>query len=266
MRKIIYLSAVLLAFISCTKKLQLPVEPEVTQGISAITISIPSIQIIDDATSGVIPGNGTHRWSLTENLGILSEDGRNARFILRKKFDGNASEDAEFYGEPLYGTLTGYLPWNEDPSAVDRTEQDYYPDAYAHFMNNALLKGTVTDSHLSMEYSGGLLKISCNQNLGLVESARIYTNGWEAAVVGIDSPCSPSSPLTIWVRIPVGKYSNFNVTYNCTGKKLSIPAPGEFTVENLHCVDVKVEQKSYYDGIDPFTGEGAEYSDKPEDY
>lgn len=266
MRKFIYLSAILLASISCTRKLQLPEEPEVIQGVSVVTISIPSIQLIDAATSAVIPGNGTHRWSNAENLGILSNGDKNARFSLRKNYDGKVCEDAEFYGEPQFGTLTGYLPWNENPAAQDRTEQNYYPDAYAHFMNNSLLAGTITDGHLKMEYSGGLLKISCNENLGLVESARVFSNDWETTVINIDRQCSSSSPLTIWINIPAGKYSNFNVTYNCDGKKLSIPAPGDFTVENLHCVDVKVEQKTYHDGIDPFSGEDAQYSDKPEDY
>lgn len=266
MRKFIYLSAILLACVSCTTKLRLPEEPQVTQGVSVVTVAIPSFQLIDDSSSQVIPGNGTHQWSKSENLGIFSGDGTNARFVPRKKYDGVACEEAEFYGEPVFGTLTGCLPWSESPAAGAVSGQKYNADAYAHFMNNSLLCGDVKDGRLSLEYSGGLLKLSCSENLGMVESVRIYTNDWEAAVGDIDSKCDAASPLTVWVNIPAGRYSNFNVTYNCSGRRVSIPAPGDFTVADFHCVTVKLEQKTYYDGIDPFTGEEAEYSDKPEDY
>lgn len=266
MRKSICLSVILLIAVSCTTKLRLPEEPQVTQGVSVVTVAIPSFQLIDDVSSQVIPGKGTHRWSNSENLGIFSDDGTNARFILRKEYDGAVCEEAEFYGEPMYGTLTGCLPWSKSPAAGGVFEQKYHADAYAHFISNSLLSGVVKDARLSLEYSGGLLRLNCSEDLGVVESVRIYAGEWEAVVGDVDMKCDAVSPLTVWVNIPAGKYSNFNVTFNCNGRRVSIPAPGDFVVTDFHCVSVKVEQKTYYDGIDPFTGEEAEYSDKPEDY
>ncbi len=268
MKHIIYLSAIILAITSCTTKLHLPDEPQVVnQGISAVTVTIPSIQLIDDATSQVIPGNGTHVWSNSESLGITDCGEDNFKFILRKQYDGTSGESAEFYGEPVFGKLLAYIPWSETPITTEKAEQKYYADAYEHFMKNSMLQCSLEEAnHLDFAYSGGLLKVVCKENLGIVDFARISSGDWTTTVTDIDLNCSESSPLTLWVKIPAGKYTNLNVTYNSGNKKVSIPAPGEFTVADFHCVNVDARQQTYYDGIDPFTGEDSSYSDKPLDY
>ena len=264
MKRSIQLILLLLAATACDAGSLETDQPQVKESISLVEVSIAPFTLTDADTRQPVGGEGVHRWSSSEKLGILAPDGSNSAFIIRKAFDGVRSGTAEFYGEPVFGkSLTAYLPWNPEGSLEDPETQEYAAEPYTHFMNNSRMSGTLSGNSLSLSCSGGLLKLDCREELGTVESLTIRSVGWRAQVRHINARCGAASPLTVWVKIPSGNYHNFNVTFQCAGTQVSMPVIATVSVKDFDCVSVTARPQSFSDGIDPFQGESGSYTDAP---
>ncbi len=264
MKRSIQLILLLLTATACVSGSIETDQPQVKESISLVEVSISPFTLIDADTHQPVSGAGVHCWSSSEKLGILTPEGANSAFIIRKAFDGVRSGTAEFYGEPVLGApLTGYLPWNPEGRLEEPEVQEYAAEPYTHFMNNSLISGTLSGSSLSLSCAGGLLKLECREELGTVESLTIRSVGWSAQVRHINARCGAASPLSVWVKIPNGDYHNFNVTFQCAGTQVSMPVVATVSIKDFDCVSVTARPQSFSDGIDPFQGEGGSYTDAP---
>lgn len=265
MKRIMILSTIILLAASCTTRLQLPEEPQTRQYTSVVTVNIPELVLTNSDGTRAVEGDGVRLWSLSECLGVVG--GRvNEKFILRKQYDGKSGLSADFYGAPQDGSLVAYFPWSETCTMEEGTVQTYCSDPYDHFKKNSVFVAEIKDSAVDFCYSGGLLSLKCGENLGHVTAVSIRTNGWNAEVEGINEECDGKTPLTVWVKIPAGEYQDFSVTFHTSGSKISIPAPGQFKVQDFCCVEVLAKEQTYHDGVDPFEGVGGEYTDEPAEY
>ena len=257
----------ILAVTSCNLKLQQSDEPIVKETISLVQVNIAPFTLKNAGTGEAIPGESSRIWRSEEKLGIIGEGVANKAFFLRKAYDGVRSQSAEFYGEPVSGSnLTAYFPWNENGTVGETAVQQYEADPYDHFTRNSPLSAHLTGENLTFVYSGGLIKLTCSEELGMVQSLHIQSARWGCEVTGINTVCSAAKPLIVFVQVPTGDYRNFNVTYRSATSTVSMPALTEITIKDYDYVSITARQQSFTDGIDNFQGEGGSYSDQPNNY
>ena len=266
MKRIGYL-ILLLSVTACQSKWQSSGEPDVKETLSFVQVHTLPFTLVDGYSGATLQGESTRTWTSEEQLGVIGEGVDNKAFILRQSDNGVRANTALFYGEPVSGSeLTVYLPWNEDASLDELAVQQYEPDAYAHFARNSRLCATPVGNEATFSYSGGLLCITCMENLGLVQSLRIQSAQWGTEVRNINRTCDYENPLDVYVKIPRGNYRNFNITYQTKTTATSMPALAEITVSDFECFYIYARQQSFSDSIDSLQGEGGSYSGQPLNY
>lgn len=234
----------------------------------------------------VSPISGAWVWDAAhDRAGVYGSNVSNAMFCPRAAFDG-ASGAAELIGEGVTGDAFAYIPYR--PEGVDAlasgcvplpAEQRYFRDAASQIEGNELLVARADeDGLLRFSHRCGALHIRLKINLGEnVQSVSLSANeplcGWfdisgggevlhasrSVRVTGMDSPCSESAPLDVWVMLPEGTYTGLFVTVAGSTESISTIIEGRFEIAACRETSVSAsEQKNHYGGSE-FEAEEVQY-------
>lgn len=266
MKKYLILSIALLAA-ACTEKYNPDyAEPFITpQGRSVFTAE-------------VLPLSGTWTWDASlSRVGVYGSNVSNASFSPRAAFDG-ASGRAELMGRDVLGRAYAYLPYTvEGYDAVAEGcqplsgEQRFFPGAAEQIEGNEILVAAADEEGLfRFVHRCGVLRLNVAITLGenvktLTLSAAEPVAGWlemgetpgmknplySVTVRGIDAPCSEQAPLSVWVMLPEGTYTDLFITVAGETESISTIVEGTYEIlSGKETVAGAKEQKNNYDGSD----------------
>ena len=281
MKRAIILAALVVTALSCTKKVDIPKDPDVD--VSGRT------QI--KATVGNYSGQ-EFIWSSKVKVGIYDSKGNsNVLYTPLSEYSGKSGA-AVLYGMNISGAVKAYMPWTETgyPCIADgrqpvKSYQQWYPSADEHVVGNIVMVAAADeDDSLDFRYDGGLtglmhltLKFDAP---GIVREMMVYNLhgllsgnvATDAAVEppvidgkpyvkisGIGRACSESDPLEIWTIVPAGKYSHLSVAAYFTSSAASFSVTDVITVNPGGVSDIVLTEEMSDGGIQDFDIINGEY-------
>lgn len=275
MKRLITAFAACAALLSCTQQ-YIPKETDYYVEDAGTCLFMASVQKL----------SGIWTWdAVRSKVGVYAGESDNILFVPRASFDG-ATGTAQLMGPPVTGKAYAYIPYrNAGVDAVKAgcvpltPEQAYYDNAVAQIEGNSILVAAADeDGHLAFRYLCGALHLKVKINFTEpVQRVSLTANeplcGWldingidpmrkesyTVSVVGIDKPCSESTPLDVWIMLPEGTYSGLYMTAAGATQSVSTIVSGSFDVVAGQEVSATAqEKKNNYDGSD-FDAEEVDY-------
>ena len=281
MRKTVFALSLLLAVVSCTKKLEIPEDPEIgIQGRTMVTVTVADYD-------GV-----AFEWGSDVRIGIYDSNGHtNERYTLLSDYVGQTGP-VEMYGGGIDGALMAYLPYTPKgyPCVGEGRQpvlpvQVYAGSAIEHFRRNAVLVAASDDNgRIPFSYDGGqtgLLHLTLNFSVtGNVQEVMLHCPGSPLAgsvairpevdplvvdgsstvtVTSVNKPCSETAPLEVWAIVPAGEYSHLTVSVKTAGGVQSSPVDGTFIVIGGGRQNIETDGKDPSGGNEEFTVIDGEY-------
>ncbi|MBR6347200.1 MAG: hypothetical protein IKR69_07415 [Bacteroidales bacterium] len=263
MKKILFAISLLLATVSCTKKLNIPSDPEIDSGGRTMV----SATVADYASQAFV-------WPASARIGIYDGKGRsNCRYTIMNEYalKGGA---ASFYGMSVSGSLMAYYPFSEKgyPCVAERRqpvlcEQVAGESAARHLALNSILVAEASpEGKIEFSYGNGCtgllhLKIKCSVE-GLVEKVVLQCpasplagnvamqSGTEPLVTEgshtvtltkVGRPCTLQAPLEVWAQVPSGTLEHLTVTAVSADEAFSAAVDGPLKVVSGGVLDVAVQ-------------------------
>lgn len=263
MKKILYALSLILLAVACTKKLDLPAEPDIGDGgrssISASVADYAAVKFV---------------WPASARIGIYDAKGRaNCRYTIMNEYALKGGE-ASFYGIPVSGPLVAYYPFSEKghPCIADRRqpvlrEQVAGTSAASHLsLNSVLVAEASPEGKIEFSYGSGCtgllhLKLKCSVE-GLVDKVVLQCPGTPLAgnvalsadtdplvtetvnsitLTKVGRPCTTEAPLEVWAQVPAGSFEHLTVTALSAGKAVSGAVDGPLRVAPGGIADVTVQ-------------------------
>lgn len=275
-KKLLSAIAAFAALLSCTEK-YVPKETNYYVDDNGTFLFWASVQ----------PLSGTWTWDAAmTKVGIYTPTDVNVMFQPRGSYDG-ASGEVELMGPPVTGQACAYIPYSIYGNEAARegcillpAQQTYHTDAVSQIEANTPYLVSVADDegHFSFRHLCGALHLkvkihfsekvrritlTANEPLSGYLSVADGTMSHESnsvTVAGINSPCTETAPLDVWVMLPQGTYTGLYITAAGVSESISTVLEQNVTITaGVQTQEVLVqEKKNNYNGSD-FESEEVEY-------
>ena len=184
-------------------------------------------------------------WAENAAFGVFAEGVENAKFVIAPNEAGK--DEAVFAGADVPSNFVAYYPWSNVAAksgdvltAYMNSVQDYNPDQLKQFAENApfMVANGVAGEPLEFQYVNGALGLRCKvdgfiKQVDLLGEAGVALSGavnvnlaenyaasaTEGSLNYVTLNCGEEgvattydNPTIVFVCLPVGTYSNFNVT------------------------------------------------------
>lgn len=274
MKKIIGVIAIFTIAASCTERLPVPVQPDLTdQGICVLRAEMDDPGFVWDAVKS--------------KIGIYSASGENMSWSIRSIYDGKTGE-AEIFGREARGKVYAYYPYSAEgytPCAEGRVNipsaQKWFDTFDGHINGNTTcLVAAAEDGKLSFRQVCGCIHIRIaidfpenirrvvlsaedficgDYYIGSGQSQRLTDGGKSITVSGIDSPSSIASPLDVWFMLPPGTYKGLFVSVSGQNESVTSVLENTITVESGKQCDADAREQRHDYGAGDFEGEKVDF-------